>query len=152
VYLNPDKHGDHLDADLSKLLADLNHVSAPADVATKGDTFLLPHEFTEAPHSEVAEQFGPDFASQLSTMKAGEWAGPIRSGYGVHVVLLTALTASRLPALDEVHGQVRRDLINERRIDANRRFLDALFAKYTVTIEWPSSDPITADQTLAKIP
>jgi hypothetical protein len=62
--------------------------------------------------------------------------------------MLTARTGGRLPALDEVREQVRRELASDRRLEANRRFLDGLLEKYTVKIEWPrSSGP---SQTLAE--
>jgi len=150
VYLSPDKHGDHFDADAAKLLSDLRQAGAQAVASTLGDSFLLPHEFADASQSMVAAQFGPDFAKPLADLKTGEWTGPIRSGYGAHLVLLTARTEGRLPALDEVHDFVRRDLLGERRLAANRLFLDDLLAQYKVKIEWPKEDSANAEKKLAK--
>ena len=95
VYLSPDKHGDRFDSDAARLLADLKQAGAKADVRTLGDSFLLPHEFADASQSMVAAQFGPEFAKPLAELKTGEWTGPIRSGYGAHLVLLTARTEGR---------------------------------------------------------
>ncbi len=152
VYLNPDKHGDRFDADVSKLLADLKQAGTKADAGALGDSFLLPHEYAGESQSAVAAQFGPDFAGQFDRLKAGEWTGPIRSGYGVHLVLLTARTESRLPPLPEVRELVKREMMNERRLEANRRFLDGLLAKYKVKVEWPKAALVSADRRVAKTP
>lgn len=152
VYLNPDKHDGRLDADVSALLADLRQASAQADGAALGDSFVLPHAFTDVSRNAVAAQFGNEFAEQLGTLTIGEWAGPVRSGYGVHLVLLTARTEGRMPALDDVRKRVERDLLNERRLEANRRFLDGLLARYAVRIEWPTNAAAVAEQAMAKAP
>ena len=129
-----------------KLLADLKRTAHRPTSSTLGDSFLLPHEFADESQSAVAAQFGPEFAGQLDRLKTGEWTGPIRSGYGVHLVLLTARTEGRLPALDEVRELVKRDLMSERRLEANRRFLDGLLAQYKVKIEWPKADSVSTRQ------
>jgi len=41
----------------------------------------------------------------------------------------------RVPALDEIHGQVRREFLNARRLEAHQRFVDDLLRKYRVTIQ-----------------
>jgi hypothetical protein len=51
--------------------------------------------------------------------------------------------------LDEVREQVRRELMNERRQAANRKFLEALLKKYQIVIEWPKNEPQPAAQTTA---
>jgi hypothetical protein len=152
IYLNPDKRGDRFDADLAQLLTDLQQDGTQADVQARGDRFLLPHEWADAPQRAVAAQFGPEFAGQLAGVKTGEWTGPIRSGYGVHLVLLTARTDSHLPPLDEVRESVTRDVMRARRLEANRRFLDGLLARYQVKVEWPKEDFVSADTTTGHTP
>jgi hypothetical protein len=152
VYLSPNKHAERFDSDAAKLLADLKRSGAMADVSTLGDSFLLPNEFTEASQSSIASQFGSEFTKPLAELKTGEWTGPIRSGYGAHLVLLTARTEGRLPALDEVRDFVRRDLTGERRQEAHRRFLEGVLAQYKVKIEWPQADPTAEEAKLAQAP
>ena len=65
VYLNPDKHGERLARDTAQLLAQLNQAGGEADVSALGDSFLLDHTFAAAPASEVAKQFGEEFAARL---------------------------------------------------------------------------------------
>jgi hypothetical protein len=152
VYLDPDKHGDRFEADAAKLLADLKQAGVKAESSTLGDSFLLPHEFVDVSQSVLAVQFGPEFTKPLAELKIGEWTGPIRSGYGAHLVLLTARSEGHLPALDEVRDFVRRDLVSERRQEVNRRFLEGLLSHYQVKIEWPREDSAATEKKLAKVP
>jgi hypothetical protein len=151
VFLNPEKRGDRLETEASTLLAELVPRGVDADVSTLGDSFLLPREFNNESERDVASQFGRNFAVELAKLKPGAWSGPIQSGYGAHLVFITRRSESRLPALSEVREQVKRELLNARRREANRKFLDNLLAKYQVTIQWPEAEP-TAATAAAKNP
>ena len=41
----------------------------------------------------------------------------------------------RVPALDEIRGQVRREFLNARRLEAHQRFIDDLLRECGVTIQ-----------------
>jgi hypothetical protein len=144
VYLDPGKRGERLESDAAALLAVLRRGDSGADTSAFGDGFLLPHEFADQPRETLGAQFGPDFAAALAELPTGQWAGPVRSGYGAHLVLVAARSEGRLPTLDEVRESVHRDLKSHRRIEANRRFLDGLLEGYDVRIEWPTQAPAGA--------
>lgn len=133
VYLNPEKHAD-LARDVAQLLATLDQAGG-ADASTLGDPFLLGHAFAAASSGEIASQFGEAFANALSGLAPGRWAGPVESGYGVHLVRVDARTEGRLPVLAEVRDAVRREWDNARRLAANEAFYAELSRRYTVTIE-----------------
>ena len=40
----------------------------------------------------VSNVFGADFAGAVFSLKPGSWAGPVKSGYGVHLVRVTDLS------------------------------------------------------------
>ena len=138
VYLNPEKHGENLARDTAQLLAQLNQAGGKADVSALGDSFLLEHTFAAAPASEVAKQFGEKFAAKLGELAPGQWQGPVESGYGVHLVLVSERTEGRLPALAEVRDAVRREWANARRLEANEKLYEAMLTRYVVTIERPA--------------
>ena len=144
VYLNPTKHGAILARDVAQLLARLNQPGARADASALGDSFLLDSSFTAVPASEVSKQFGDIFATKLGGISPGQWQGPVESGYGVHLVLVSERTEGRLPALADVHDAVRREWDNARRLEANERFYRELLKSYTVTIEIP--EPVEASK------
>lgn len=152
VFISQEKRGARSEADISKLLKELKQAGPQVDVNKLGDSVLLPCEFAGASQSAIAAQFGSDFASQLTKLNVSEWTGPIRSGYGAHLVLLTARTESRSPVLDEVREQVKRDFMSERRLEGNRHFFDAVLTKYRVKIEWATADVVNGHKIVAKSP
>jgi hypothetical protein len=142
VYLNPEKRGDALDADAQTLLAELRRTGRDADISRLGDRLLLPADLTDTPRHDIAAQFGEPFASDIFDLPVDSWSGPVRSGYGLHLVLITARTAGQVPQLADVRDAVKREFQNEKRIEANRAFLDALMSKYQVMIESSPSDAV----------
>jgi hypothetical protein len=135
VYLDPEKHGATLSRDAAQLLTQLIQAGSQADLLTFGDSFLLASQFTNVSAGEITAQFGEKFAATLSALPPGQWQGPVRSGYGVHLVLITARTEARLTALADVHVAVRQAWVNAQRLEANENFYQALLKRYTVTIE-----------------
>ncbi len=135
VYLNPEKHGENLTRDTAQLLAQLNQAGGKAGISALGDPFLLERQFAAVPGSEVAKQFGEKFAAKLSGLAPGQWQGPVESGYGVHLVLVSERTEGRLPALAEVRAAVRHEWASAQRLEANEKFYQDLLKRYTVTIE-----------------
>ncbi len=137
VYLDPKKHGNHLGLDATQLLGQLNQATNLTDTSSLGDALMLDSQFSNVSASEVASQFGEKFAAELSGLSPGQWQGPIESGYGVHLVLVSERTEGHLPALAEVREAVAREWASARRLEANQRFYQELLKRYTVTIEVP---------------
>jgi hypothetical protein len=139
LYLNPEKHGTNLTGDAAQLLAKLNQPGGDAGFVDMGDPFMLDNSFTASPDGEITKQFGKEFTARLGGLQPGHWQGPVKSGFGVHLVCISERTESRLPALAEVRDAVRREWDNARRLDANERFYQELLKHYTVTIEQPAA-------------
>jgi len=137
VYLDPQRHQASIARDAADLLATVKKAGTSVDVSTVGDSFLLAHHFEEVPRSEVATLFGDKFAVTLDGLVVGEWQGPVESGYGVHLVNVSARTAPREPALDDVRDSVRREWGNAQRQQANEAFFQKLLSRYTVIVESP---------------
>ena len=68
-------------------------------------------------------------------LRQGRWEGPVRSGFGLHLVFVRKRVGGRLPELSEVRDMVKRDWMFERQ----KELKDAAYAKirerYTVVIE-----------------
>ncbi|HEY2918118.1 MAG TPA: peptidylprolyl isomerase [Candidatus Binatia bacterium] len=137
VYLNPQRRGANLDRDAAQMLAQLRGSRSKADIAALGDSLMLENDFKALPASEVVKQFGEKFAAKLGEMREGQWQGPIESGFGVHLVLISERTDGSLPALEDVRAAVRREWTNARRMEANEKFYQILLQRYVVTIERP---------------
>lgn len=142
VYLNPEQRGASLQRDAARMLAGLNRPGATQDFRALGDPTMLRTELADVSSSEVASEFGEAFARQVEQMPVGRWQGPVTSGYGDHVVLVTERTPGRTPALKEVRAVVAREWADARRREENEKFYRELLKHYTVTIERePSTAP-----------
>ncbi len=137
VYLDPVKHGANLGRDSAQLLVRLKRGDGGTAASALGDSFLLEHTFRSVPTSEVAKQFGREFAAKLAALSPGEWQGPIESGYGMHLVLISERTEGRQPELADVRDVVHREWTNAQRLKANEAFYEALSRRYIVIIEQP---------------
>ncbi len=137
VFVSPDRRGSGATAEAERVLARLRAAGPDADAARLGDPTALPGELPLGPIREVSSIFGDGFARALEPLPPGQWAGPVRSSYGLHLVLVRARVSGSRPDLATVRPQVEREVIAERR----RRALDALYqrllARYWVTIERP---------------
>ncbi len=144
IYFNPDRRGSTLRTEATALLARLRTSAVTVDVTTLGDSTLLPASSDAMALPLVERQFGATFAQELTALPVGEWAGPLRSAFGAHLIQVTAVTPARDSTLAEVRDAVTRDLMSARRRDAHARFVASLLAKYELNIEWPVADPQAA--------
>lgn len=137
VFLNPERHGDKIEQDAAAILEVLltNVATGPAALS---DPTLLPFELPLTSSSSIAQTFGPEFAEALGNVAPGQWAGPIMSGFGRHIVRVSERKAGRVPALGEVRDAVAREWSNAKRKELEDRRFSELLKRYEVTIESPS--------------
>jgi hypothetical protein len=141
VFLSRGRRGAALGRDAARLLAALNRPGEAEKAEEEGDPFLLPFEFDAASLEEVKRLFGDEFAAALPTLDPGRWLGPIRSGYGAHLVLVQRRVPGRVPAVGEVRDAVRQKWLAKARRDANEAFYQRLRSRYTVAVEYPGGVP-----------
>jgi parvulin-like peptidyl-prolyl isomerase len=141
VYFSPDGRGgaaaEAAAAEALPAIANLP-TSSPA-LAGVGDRFMFQDYYGGRTSEDVGKEFGPEFAAALFAGKPGAWAGPIRSGYGWHLVYIDSLEPARVPALDEIEADVRAAWTDERYKAIRRRAEDEIRARYTVVV--PALDP-----------
>jgi len=106
-----------------------------ADPATLGQATLLPARQDALPLDLIARDFGEEFAGQLAKAPVGEWSGPVTSGFGTHLVRVSAIEPAQSPALADVREAVAREWENERRQQAHAAALAKLREQYRVEIQ-----------------
>ncbi|WOX05162.1 peptidylprolyl isomerase [Microbulbifer pacificus] len=125
--------------DARALMAALN---TGADAAAGGDSHLLPRQFAQASPAEINNQLGVGFAEQLVQQPQGLWAGPIRSEYGEHLVLIEAYTPEATAEFASVRPQVLRDWQAQQHTDMLERQYQLLRDGYRVRLESPLESPL----------
>jgi parvulin-like peptidyl-prolyl isomerase len=117
-------------------------VARGADPARLGQASILPPRAENVPLDLAARDFGSEFATGIAKLPLREWAGPVRSGFGLHLVRVTARTPAIGPALDDVRAAVAREWENERRVASLSDNYKKLRSQYDVVIEAKQVPPI----------
>lgn len=86
--------------------AALQSLRGGGDPARLGQGALLPPQVSDATPQQVDSLFGEGFFAALEKLTPGEWQGPVRSGYGVHLVRVTRLEPPSLPDLAALRDKV----------------------------------------------
>ena len=144
VYFSKDRRGAKLEADAREGLAAL---VKGGDETALGDPFLGEFEFVSADESRIASTLGGEFAKQVIALPVGPWQGPLTSTFGLHLVLVTDRAQSRPVAFEMVRDAVARDFAEDRRLAANRDFLERLKARYRVAVDEAALEAAAKDST-----
>lgn len=132
VYFSKERRGAKLEADAREALAAL---AQGGDESTLGDPFLGEFEFVSADEARIAGALGGGFAKQVLALPAGPWQGPLASTYGLHLVLVTGREEARPVAFEMARDAVARDFAEDRRLAANRDFIERLKTRYRVAVD-----------------
>jgi hypothetical protein len=136
VYFNIDEQGDAGFAAAESVLADLRATpDAAARAGELGDPFMLARHYRAVSPREASRLFGGDFADALFELEPGDWQGPVASGYGLHLVLVTDVEGSSMPELDDVMDEVLMDYQREVRERSQEEVLAVLMERYEVEID-----------------
>jgi hypothetical protein len=136
VFFSPSARGTTLDSDAAAGLAALRAGAPPAEV---GDRTPLRESYDDAPREQVSVLFGEALAEALFALPPGDWAGPYRSDFGLHLVRLRSRTEQRLPPYEEITARVADEFAAMRRSEANEAAYREMRARYDVVIEAPAA-------------
>jgi hypothetical protein len=114
------------------------------DPARLGQSSMLPPRAENVPLDLAARDFGSEFATGIAKLPLNEWAGPVRSGFGLHLVRVTARMPAVVPALDDVRAAIAREWENERRVASLSDNYKKLRSQYEVVIEAEQVPPTAA--------
>lgn len=123
-------------ADKGTAIAALDRLSSGQDRADMGEPISLPGTVDAGSAAAIEKQFGIAFLESLNGRKPSpDWAGPVPSGFGWHLIRLRGRTVGSVPPLADIRDRVESDWRNEtlakRRDDAYQLLRDA----YQVDIE-----------------
>lgn len=135
VYFSRDRRGAAAEADAQQLLQRIAADGPEGDFGQFGDPLPLPERVEDLRESELARMFGRVFVEGLQGVEPGRWAGPVESGFGLHLVFIEARAAGRTPELVEVREAVQREWLSQRRREAVDAMYQRLAEGYSIEIE-----------------
>lgn len=101
LWFSPDRRGSEAEADAAAALA-----AVQAGEEAVGDRFPFDVVFEGATRAEVRKVLGAEFTQAVFEAPLGVWSGPIESGLGVHLVLVTDRAERLLPPFEAIRVEV----------------------------------------------
>ena len=148
IFIDPDRRGDSALADAASLLESLRAAGEPTEATFElGDRFMLQNAFSDASTHEIQRQMGQEFTDALLQLEAGQWHGPVLSGYGIHLVYVANHSVAADPQLDDVRDKLVIEYTHEQTQKFNAEYLDVLRERYTIITEEPLKDIDTSETT-----
>ena len=109
--------------------------TGPESLKNKGDDLPFPFYFEQMDANAVDRQLGMNFTRSLAEMEVDQWSGPVRSGFGWHLVYVTARTEARAPEFEAVRMELKRDLEYETQQKMNDQVYRELKNNYVVEFD-----------------
>ena len=129
LYFSPDRGEADAFARATRAHAEL----LATDHAVAADVFPLDTSYDAISRDDATRVFGlAPMVDALFAQGSAGWSQPVRSGFGWHLVKITAFSAPRVAPYDEVVPDVRAIYLQERSALTKRKQLDALRARYHV--------------------
>ena len=119
--------------DATAALAELS--GHEADAPKSGDRLMLNSELHDLDAQAVASLFGPGFAQAVFALRPAAWHGPIKSGYGIHLVRVSELKPAQQREFADVRTQVVERWREQHRRETDERYFAALLKKYDVVVD-----------------
>ena len=135
VFINAAKKEDNEPAlaRARKVLEALRSGSGDAS-SELGDRTLLPAELPLSSLSDIGRDFGDAFAKALTPLPEDEWAGPVSSPFGLHLVRVTGRLDGSDPPLEEIRDAVEQKWRTLKREEFQDGAYEGLRAKYDVVL------------------
>ena len=105
------------------------------DAPGAGDPFILPLTYRDIDLFQLERDYGLDFSKALESLPLNQWAGPVGSAYGYHLVFIQDRKITGEPRFELLRDQVREAYMAQKRQENNRLFLQQLRAKYRIVID-----------------
>jgi peptidyl-prolyl cis-trans isomerase C len=113
--------------------------------SARGDAFPGNASERNATEQEIRQDYGANFVAALPRLRPGVWEGPVESGFGFHLVKVTARKALAPPEFAAVRGQVLADWLADTAEAAAARAADDLAKRYRVSLDAAAIRQVAGD-------
>ena len=125
------------ESDIDTVIAAIAEQNLSAAQAREMSSPFLPgYRFKRQTPDQLARHFGAAFVKNLPDRgwQPGTWRGPIRSTYGLHYVWISDVEVDRDATLEEVRGQLLRDLESREKAAALQDSITAMRDNFEVRL------------------
>ena len=132
IYFSSDQAGEAAaEARAVRVLNTLSNATTRAP--DRGDAFPDLYDFSAYEPEQVERLFGrTPFAEAVRTSPVGRWVGPVKSGYGWHLLYVVSRQPAASPPLSQVRDAVRADYLQDAQDATNQAAFDKVARAYRV--------------------
>ena len=116
-----------------------------SELSELGDVSMLEQVLNNVSATELEAKFGTEFTAEVLSLPAEKWAGPVRSGYGLHLVKVFDRQPGETPELAAVRDKVEYDLMYETRMASQEQGYQEIAGKYQVLISEGAEQMLRGD-------
>jgi hypothetical protein len=112
----------------------LGEIGRGTDVRSLGESSMLNSDYAYRSALDLNATFGAGFADPLAALSLGGWQGPIRSGFGFHLILLNAIHLQESSPYESVRQQVLQDFRRVQQMTARETYVENLLDEYKISV------------------
>ena len=113
----------------------LGRLNSGAEPGSVGQRTLLPGFVPLSSSKAVDAAFGQGFANSILALPVGGWAGPVTSGYGMHLIRVEENVTATLPAVDDIREKLEAGWRAARAEELSDGLFEQLRSRYSIEIE-----------------
>jgi hypothetical protein len=113
----------------------LRDIGLGHDTSGLGDPTMLNASYAYRSAIDLNATFGFGFPDQLQGLEIAKWQGPIRSGFGYHLIQTTSVEPEQTSPFATVQQQVAIDYRQYQQENARDAFVINLMDQYTIVVE-----------------
>ncbi|MGI9530739.1 peptidyl-prolyl cis-trans isomerase [Lutimonas sp.] len=141
IIFSPD-YRNNPKTDAENTLTQIAGVS-PEKVKSLGDNMPFPYQYSKVEESDLSRELGMNFSESLRSIDSLSWTGPIKSGYGYHLVYIVEKEAPLPIAFEFIKKEVLRDYEYEKQRLLEEEIFNEYRKNYQIQYEL---DPDQFDQ------
>ena len=84
---------------------------------------------------KISIDFGKTFSTSLDTLGLQKWTGPVRSGYGIHLVFIEEKQSSGIYTYEEVSDKVNIDYNFHASNEFRKELVSSLLKDYNLSFD-----------------
>ena len=116
---------------------------AAANPTIVGERTLLPPVLSLSSSDAIDAVFGLGFFEQVEKLSPQQWAGPVESSYGLHLIRILESQPAEVPPLEQVRDKVLRDWKATKALEVRELYYARLRERYVVEIR--NTQALTAE-------
>ena len=130
IIFSPDKRNDPK-SDANDLLGKIRNVD-PDQISNRGDAMPFPFYFKQTDADELKRQLGNKFSDALENLPLEQWAGPVVSGFGYHLVYITDRKKPQIPDFESLKDELKRDFEYDKQQKMDQMIFEELKKQYQI--------------------